>query len=215
MLITGMANSEEALDEVFTAWRQNAKEEAAFHTRREMYMVQSLQTQLQTLSSDARVLWSVGLFHIVGLRRLLRDDPTIAFTPIIEKPIILGFQDGVVLTYRIGEKVPSDEFVARAMLESVVYSAIQTCGVRIRTKSAAYTGDLFAKRIAASFSLHDIRELFRADENMYGRRSAADFMRLILGRMQESQMGRLMLEQFSTITGQMEGRLSRRSKNAA
>lgn len=123
-------------------------------------MVDDLLKKHDSLPENTSLLWQNGLFHIAGIRKLLKNKPTIKFQTIIEKPVALGFQDGLVLTYRLLGKEPKDELVGRAIIESTLYNFLQESGVKINTKEMDYKVVKFAKRFAATLSFEKIRELF-------------------------------------------------------
>lgn len=152
-------------------WNDLSLGEALLHRRREEHMIGVIKQKVKNTPASRKVLFQAGAFHIGGLNQLLRNDPQIEFQTIVEKPLVLGFQEGLLLSQRLGRK-PSIKLVSKGLFESAVYTGLQIQDSVGRSKSNHYKNKLLAKNIAAILTSEEIQNIFISDKE----RSIQQFM---------------------------------------
>ena len=189
MFIEGEINDPSDYKDMLYIWGDLVKAQALLDSKREEHMVAILQQKLKN-TPQRKVLFPLGAQHIGGMNTLLKHDRNIKFRTLLEKPICLGFESGVSISYRL-HRQPSPDLLARGLFEALIYIALQAYGVKIDSKETQYSAKKFAKNVTACLRPEEIQNILVTK----GERTFSQFMAEVMEKAEaiKNQTGRRQL----------------------
>ncbi|HEX7041647.1 MAG TPA: hypothetical protein VF189_00195 [Patescibacteria group bacterium] len=164
IIINGWIKTPKMYENALSMWNNIAAKQAIMYRNREGHMTDNLRQKIRSTSPSRKIFWPVGLFHVVGINKLLKNDPLIDFNLVMEKPAILRLSDGLILAHRLGKR-PSRELIAKSLFEYVLYYGMQLKDIKIASRNMEFACTKFVKNLAASLTTEEIQSLLMSQKD--------------------------------------------------